>query len=56
MVHTNNLITEHTSKTPATASVHAGMHANGWEGLSPSTSASVEHEVTIGVVWELGRA
>jgi hypothetical protein len=30
--HTNSLIAEHTSRTPATVSVHAGMHANGWEG------------------------
>jgi len=52
--HTNNLIAEHASRTPAIASVRADMHANGWEGLSRSTSARVEHGVTISVVWELG--
>ena len=33
MRHTNHLIAEHVSKTPAVASVHAGMHVNGYEGI-----------------------
>src|SRR6266567_752353 len=33
MRHTNHLIAEHVSRTPAAASVRAGIHANGCEGL-----------------------
>ncbi len=32
MAH-DRLIAEQASRTPAAAGVHAGMHANGWEGL-----------------------